>query len=482
MHFQLISIFPEFFEVLRLSLLGKASQNKVLSWKTWNLRDFTTDPHRSVDDTPYGGGAGMVMRPDIWGKAIDTALTECEQKNPREDTPREDTLEHQHPNPVATSEKPLCEPDASRAVCPRHKTVLAIPTPSGVPLTQKKVRELAKAENIIVACGRYEGIDARVALHYRERTELEVFEYSLGDYVLNGGEIAAVALVEAVGRLIEGTVGNPESLREESFEGGGLLEYPTFTRPANWRELKVPPVLQDGNHAKIEAWRRRHSLERTAQNRPELLYHPDVSLLTKQDREILAGLGWLYLPNPNGKGYKTEKVILRTPKRAEALALCALGSDTFPLACPRFITEGEIAEFTATEFDIEAVKSRLNHPERHRYLVAEIAGELVGYTYLIVGLGEEDARRVGIAPGDAYLSKCYVREKMHGTGLAGALLEATLGQLDAEIPISLGTSIYNKRAQRFYKRHGFKKSGSRKFMVGKHQNQDIVLRRFSAEE
>ena len=206
MRFQILTIFPEFFAVLGLSLLGKAAQNGVLSWDVTNLRDFTDDPHHSVDDTPYGGGAGMVMRADIWGKAIDAALGDL-QSQPADSAP---------------------ESRSNGLVNP--KTILAIPTPSGVPLTQAKVRQIAtNADNVIIACGRYEGLDSRVAQHYADQQlypDLEVFEYSLGDYVLNGGEIAAVALIEAVGRLLDGMVGNPESLVQESYEGTGLLEYP----------------------------------------------------------------------------------------------------------------------------------------------------------------------------------------------------------------------------------------------------------------
>lgn len=463
MRFQLISIFPEFFDVLRISLVGKAMQNGILSWQATDLRDFTDDPHRTVDGTPYGGGAGMVMRADIWGKAIDAALENCGWN-----------AGSAEPGAAAGLEAEAGQPEAG------EKTVLAVPTPSGHPLTQAKVRELAETENIIVACGRYEGIDARVAAHYRQVPGLEVFEYSLGDYVLNGGEIAAVALVEAVGRLLEGTVGNPESLVEESFEGSGLLEYPSFTRPPQWRHLEVPEVLLGGNHAKIQEWRRERSLERTARMRPELLERLDGTKLSKTEREILAGWGWIYLPGVAGS-CKAQRVTIRKPKRGEALALSALGSETFPLACPSYVTPAEIEEFTEVEFDLETVKARLADPERHRYLVAETDGNLVGYTYVIVGLDEEEAERAGITSGDAYLSKCYVREAMHGLGLSGALLETALAELDPGMAVSLGTSIYNKRAQKFYRRHGFKKVGSREFIVGGRVNQDVVMRRFRTD-
>lgn len=467
MHFQLISIFPEFFDILQLSLLGKAAKNGVLSWRVTDLRDYTDDPHRTVDDTPYGGGAGMVMRADIWGKAVDAALNECGF------TPEAASYE------AATGSFDLETADNSQVSA---KTILAIPTPSGHPLTQVKVRELAAAENIIVACGRYEGIDARVAEYYRGMPGLEVMEFSLGDYVLNGGEIAAVALVESVGRLLDGMVGNPESLVEESFEGSGLLEYPAFTRPPCWRGLKVPAVLQGGNHAEIEEWRRGKSLEKTAKMRPELFPELEASKFSKQERETLARLGWVYLPDKATGKYVAKKVTIRQPRRGEALALSALGSETFPLACPSSVTPAEIAEFTETEFDLETVKARLEDPQKHRYLVAEIEGELVGYTYMIVGLDETQAAEAGITPGDAYLSKCYVREAFHGLGLSGALLEDTLANLEPGNAVSLGTSIYNKWAQKFYRRHHFQKTGTRKFRISGRLFQDIVFRRVLGNE
>jgi len=496
MRFQILTIFPEFFEVLGLSLLGKAAQNGVLSWGVTNLRDFTDDPHHSVDDTPYGGGAGMVMRADIWGKAIDAALGEL-QSQPADSVPES------RPNGLVNP-----------------KTILAIPTPSGVPLTQAKVRQIATStDNVVIACGRYEGIDSRIAQHYADRQlypDLEVFEYSLGDYVLNGGEIAAVALIEAVGRLLDGMVGNPESLVEESYEGTGLLEYPCYTRPEVWRDLAVPEVLKGGNHAEIEAWRRERAIEKTSRRRPDLLAGLDATLLSKRGREKLASLGWLYVSPQDleaiglsrlvavgsawaahqagsagdmrpASGARSETADLvavplriRQPDRGEALALSALGSETFPLACPAYVSTEAIAQFVAVEFDLEAVKARLDNPQEHRYWVAEMGGELVGYTYARVQLGEAEAAQAGIVAGDAYLSKCYVREALHSTGLSGALLEAALTDLAkvGHAPgVCLGTSMYNKRAQKFYKHHGFRRIGKRTFTVGGVENQDVVMRR-----
>ena len=224
MRFDIVTIFPEFFEVLDISLLGKARANGVVEYSIHDLRDFTTDKHRTVDDTPYGGGAGMVMKPEPWGEAIDTVA--------------------------------------------QDDSVLVVPSPAGDPFTQAMAREFATAPQLVFACGRYEGIDQRVFDHFS--TRMRVRAVSLGDYVLNGGEVAALAMVEAVARLVPGVVGNPESLVEESHEEG-LLEYPSYTKPQEWRGLEVPPVLLSGNHAAIAAWRREQQLERTRAVRPDLL-------------------------------------------------------------------------------------------------------------------------------------------------------------------------------------------------------------------
>ena len=224
MRIDIVSIFPEFFGVLDISLVGKARTSGLLELAVHDLRDFTHDKHRTVDDTPYGGGAGMVMKPEPWGEALDSVVS--------------------------------------------ADSVVIFPSPAGVPFTQALARELAEESHLIFGCGRYEGIDQRVIDH--TATRARVREISLGDYVLNGGEVAVVAMIEAVSRLIPGMVGNPESLTEESHEDG-LLEYPSYTKPAEWRGLSVPPVLQSGNHAAIAAWRREQQLERTARVRPDLL-------------------------------------------------------------------------------------------------------------------------------------------------------------------------------------------------------------------
>lgn len=229
MRIDIVTIFPEFFGVLDISLLGKARQQKLLDVEVHDLRDHTHDRHRTVDDTPYGGGAGMVMKPEPWGEALDSVLAE--------------------------------QIDG---------TIVVVPSPAGVPFTQAQARELALAPRLVFTCGRYEGIDQRVIDHAATRPGVEVREVSLGDYVLNGGEVAAMAMIEAIARLVPGVVGNPESLTEESHEDG-LLEYPSYTKPAVWRGLEVPPTLLSGNHGAIAAWRHEQQLERTRRVRPDLL-------------------------------------------------------------------------------------------------------------------------------------------------------------------------------------------------------------------
>jgi len=234
MRIDVVTIFPEFFSVLDVSLIGKARTSGLFDVQVHDLREHTHDKHRTVDDTPYGGGAGMVMKPEPWGEAIDSILESS----------------------ASASEKSAGGP------------ILIVPSPAGQVFTQQIAKELAEAPQLIFACGRYEGIDQRVVDHYSKRMTVRLV--SLGDYVLNGGEVASMAMIEAITRLIPGMVGNPESLVEESHESG-LLEYPSYTKPAEWRGLAVPEVLLSGNHAAIEAWRLEQSRERTARVRPDLL-------------------------------------------------------------------------------------------------------------------------------------------------------------------------------------------------------------------
>jgi tRNA (guanine37-N1)-methyltransferase len=242
MRIDIISIFPEFFGVLDISLLGRARQSGLIDLTVHNLRDFTHDRHNTVDDTPYGGGAGMVMKPEPWGEALDGILP------------------------------------ATASTDGTEGPVLIFPSPAGEQFTQAMARELAHEPHLVFGCGRYEGIDQRVVDHFAARGRVRLV--SLGDYVLNGGEVAVMAMIEAIGRLIPGVVGNPASLVEESHEDG-LLEYPSYTKPASWRGLDVPPVLLSGNHGAIASWRREQQIERTRRVRPDLLpvEGSDVGLL-----------------------------------------------------------------------------------------------------------------------------------------------------------------------------------------------------------
>ena len=235
MRVDVVTIFPEWFASLDVSLTGKARSSGLLEIAVHDLRGWTHDRHRTVDDTPYGGGAGMVMKPEPWGEALDALLP---------------------PGPVA------------------ERPTLVVPTPGGTPFTQALARDLATRSHLVFACGRYEGIDQRVV--DEAASSYDVREISLGDFVLNGGEVAAAAVIEAVVRLLPGFMGNPDSLREESHEDG-LLEYPVYTKPASWRGHEVPAVLLSGDHAAIAAWRRAESVRRTVARRPDLA-HPAATV------------------------------------------------------------------------------------------------------------------------------------------------------------------------------------------------------------
>jgi tRNA (guanine37-N1)-methyltransferase len=263
-----LTIFPDYLAPLDLSLVGKARRDGVLAVEVHDLRDWATDRHRTVDDTPAGGGAGMVMRPDVWGRALDDVLGA-------------------RPGSAQEGEAPAARPTS----------VLLLPTPAGRLLTQGLVEELAReveaGSRLVIACGRYEGIDARVGEHYAAAGRARVLEVSIGDYVLGGGEVAALVVVEAVARLLPGVIGNPDSLVEESHGASGLLDGPVYTRPLAWRGLDVPDVLRSGHHERIRRWRRDRALERTARRRPDLLERLDPRSLDRLDRRLLAELGWL---------------------------------------------------------------------------------------------------------------------------------------------------------------------------------------------
>ncbi len=227
MRIDVVTIFPGYLEPLSQSLVGKARERGLLDVGVYDLRAWTDDVHRSVDDPPYGGGPGMVMRPEPWARALSAV-----------------------------------RPDGVR---------LVVPTPAGRPFTQAMAASYALEPHLVFACGRYEGIDQRVIDWSAEHGPVD--EVSLGDYVLAGGEVAVLVIVEALARLIPGVLGNAESAADDSYSAG-LLEGPSYTRPANWRGFDVPEVLLNGDHAAIAAWRRAQSLERTAQRRPDLLPKP----------------------------------------------------------------------------------------------------------------------------------------------------------------------------------------------------------------
>lgn len=226
MKIDVISIFPEYLAPLQLSLLGKAQSSGLVDIAVHDLRAQTSDNHNTVDDTPYGGGAGMVMLPEVWGKALDPLMVE--------------------------------------------KTDLIVLTPAGKRFNQKMAQEFADRSHLIFACGRYEGIDDRVRQYYSQAQfsdiNIRVHEVSIGDYVLGGGEVASMVMIEAITRLIPGVLGNPQSLAEESHNDEGYLEYPNFTKPQEWRGISVPEILLSGNHAEIAKWRSQQADKRAKDN------------------------------------------------------------------------------------------------------------------------------------------------------------------------------------------------------------------------
>ncbi len=247
MRIDVISIFPAYLAPLSESLLGKARERGLVDLRVHDLRQWTDDVHRTVDDTPYGGGPGMVMRPEPWGRAL--AAVASDDSAPGTPAP-----------------------------------TLIVPTPSGRLFTQASATRYAQNPWLVFACGRYEGIDARLVQHAQQVMPVE--EVSVGDYVLAGGESAVLVMVEAITRLLPGVVGNAESVADDSF-GAGLLEGPAYTRPETWAGHRVPGVLLSGDHARIARWRRDQALRRTAERRPDLLRALPDGTLSARDREVL---------------------------------------------------------------------------------------------------------------------------------------------------------------------------------------------------
>ena len=282
MRYDVVTIFPEYLEPLKLSLLGKAREKGLVDLHLHDLREYTFDRHRTVDDTPYGGGAGMVMKPEPWGLALDEVLAA---------------------SPLNAAEN-AAEGTAPAADTPADtRPLLIVPSPAGAVFDQAMAYELAEEKHIVFAPARYEGIDERVMDWAQE--SFRVMPVSLGDYVLYGGEVAVMAMIEAITRLIPGAMGNPASLEEESHTGG-LLEYPVYTKPAVWRDREVPEVLLSGNHGAIARWRRDRQIERTLERRPDLLEAYPVEQWDKKDRRFLAERG-VHFANPAKAAQKKTK-------------------------------------------------------------------------------------------------------------------------------------------------------------------------------
>jgi tRNA (guanine37-N1)-methyltransferase len=364
-----VSIFPEYLAPLRLSLAGKAQDAGLIDVQVHDLRDWTHDRHRTVDDKPYGGGAGMVMRPEPWGEALDALVTD-------------------------------------------EDTVLVVPTPSGEPFTQAVAAGFASVGHLVFACGRYEGIDQRVL--DEAATRMTVREVSLGDYVLNGGEVAALVVIEAVARLLPGFMGNPGSLTEESHGESGLLEYPVYTKPALWRGHGVPPVLLSGDHARIAAWRHDQAVRRTAARRPDLL-HPSRTL------DVAGG-----------------EVSVRTATPGDAGELL-----TLQLAC--WVTEA----FANETLDIPPLREDLD----------DVLGWLATWTTLVVHAGDRLVGAVrGRLDGETWdIGRLMVAPDLRGRGLGRWLL----AQAEAAAPpearqVSLFTGAQSVANLRMYKKAGYR--------------------------
>ena len=374
MRIDVVTIFPEWFASLDVSLTGKARASGLVDIAVHDLRDWTHDRHRTVDDTPYGGGAGMVMKPEPWGEALDEVRGD-------------------------------------------GRPTLVVPTPSGVPFTQAVARELAGLDHLVVACGRYEGIDQRVV--EEAATTYAVRELSLGDFVLNGGEVAAAAFIEAVVRLLPGFMGNPDSLAEESHEDG-LLEYPVYTKPATWRGREVPAVLLSGDHSAIAAWRHAESVRRTVIRRPDLAHPAAQVALGGLDLEV-------------------------------RLATLADAGELFTLTRACWLQELWANPGVVIPALEESFEEALRGLEDWTTFVALAGGRIVGSTRgKVVGDGTVwDVGRVMVAP------------DLQGRGLGRYLLEVAEGAAPAEVTTyELWTGANSVDNIRMYKKAGYRLRGS----------------------
>jgi tRNA (guanine37-N1)-methyltransferase len=295
MRIDIVTIFPDYFGPLDadgqvgasgplgVSLIGKAGARGDIDFRVHDLRRWTTDVHHAVDDSPFGGGPGMVMKPDVWGAALDDVLAEAAAA----DVAAAD---------VAATETAATETETAETAA-KAPARLVVPAPSGAPFTQELAAAYAAESHLVFACGRYEGIDSRVVAD--ARTRMVVDEVSIGDYVLAGGEAAVAVIVEAVCRLLPGVLGNEQSAADDSFGGAGgamsgLLEGPVYTRPRSWRGLEVPDVLLSGHHQAIARWQRDEALRRTAANRPDLIRRLATTGdgLDQRDRQVIAEAGF----------------------------------------------------------------------------------------------------------------------------------------------------------------------------------------------
>ena len=494
MRIDVVTIFPDYLRALDLSLIGKAIDAGKLQLGIHDLRDWTQDRHNTVDDTPAGGGAGMVMRPDVWGKALDQVLalpltvapvaepTYLADAQSVPAAPAPDPLAA--PSPLAASAE-TTEPGKTAphgAQEPLYRRVLVIPTPSGQVFTQRVAEELADADRLVFACGRYEGIDARVAEHYQS-AGYQVRELSIGDYVLNGGEVATLVMVEAIARLIPGVIGNPTSLVEESHAASGLLEYPVYTRPVSWRGLELDPDLLGGNHKLIARRRRDQALTRTATRRPDMIARLNPATLDRADRALLAQLGWAALD-----GEHFERIKLRPARGEEIEALVQLGRATFPDACPAFLSDDDVQAFMDATFTPEQVASWVNSDDAALIVAERVAsGQLLGYVLVERDL-PDGANELVTDPRPrclesysqaelGYVCKLYLLPSVRGGGIAGALMDQAKKAAAAwgVKTMWLATHETNRRAQKLYKRYGFKNAGKRSFKVGSATCRDVVM-------
>ncbi|GAA1695325.1 hypothetical protein GCM10009745_46350 [Kribbella yunnanensis] len=375
MRLDVLTIFPEYLAALDVSLVGKAAQSGLLDVRLHDLREWTYDRHRTVDDTPYGGGAGMVMKPEPWGEALDAVAPPDGPTQPR----------------------------------------LIVPTPAGRPFTQALAYELAEEPWLAFACGRYEGIDARVAAYAGER--MRVDEVSIGDYVLNGGEVAVLVMVEAAARLLPGVIGNPESLAEESHSGDGLLEYPVYTKPVSWRGHDVPEILLSGNHGKIAEWRHEQSVSRTAERRPDLL---------AAWGDVLAGKG------------DADAVRILPATAGDA-------GEIHTLQLAAFLSEGRLYDDYSIPPLVETVDAAAERLQQGTVLKAVAGTRIVGSVQLTVDGSV------------AYIGRMIVAPDWQGRGLGNRLLKTAEKLAPAEVTTyELNTGGLSERNLAVYKKAGYR--------------------------